>query len=441
METRIGWNRALLAAEQHDVTVLCGPGATREELLTLAGEAAEEGRLDFQPVLHNAFGAWCCTWGALFYVGYRMWQAKAFRLAKQLHAERPFDLVHQVTFCGYREPGHAWKLGIPFVWGPVGGTQSFPLTYLRYTSVPAGIREVVRNAVNEFQLRYSPKVRRAAASASQVFSATRRANRDLKRGLGIDSEVMLETGLDCEIGPERPVRDASQPLRILWAGRLRDWKGLPLLLHAVSQLPEDCAVQVRVLGTGFSKRRWKKLAEKLGLAEKVEWVEWPEYQATLPHYQWADVFAFTSLRDTSGTGLIESLAAGTPIIGLDHQGAADIMNRDCAMPIPVGRPEETIARFAEAIESAAKEPEKLHQLSQSAQTHARSFDWRAANAVINRTYAAAVKTCCTVPIPTGDADQSESREPKPGLSQDRNRTTTSISAAGEDSSPQILSVS
>src|SRR5690606_34483298 len=133
------------------------------------------------------------------------------------------------------------------------------------------------------------------------------------------------------------------PLRILWAGRLQPWKGFPLLLKGLAALPPDVRYSVRVLGQGPCEGRWRRLAEKLGVAQQIDWVGWPDHiEAQLPHYRWADVFAFTSLRDTSGTGLLEALAAGAPLVGLDHQGVADVMTPRCALPIDAASPQSAI---------------------------------------------------------------------------------------------------
>ena len=41
-----------------------------------------------------------------------------------------FDLVHQVNFMTFREPGYLWTLDAPFVWGPWGGGAELPLAFL-----------------------------------------------------------------------------------------------------------------------------------------------------------------------------------------------------------------------------------------------------------------------------------------------------------------------
>ena len=48
----------------------------------------------------------------------------------RLHQQLRFNLVHQATFCGFREPGFLWKLDAPFLWGPIGGTQNYPWRFL-----------------------------------------------------------------------------------------------------------------------------------------------------------------------------------------------------------------------------------------------------------------------------------------------------------------------
>ncbi|MCA9238788.1 MAG: glycosyltransferase family 4 protein [Planctomycetales bacterium] len=356
--------------------MLCSPIENARTLYRLAAEHGVADSIRFVTVEHSRFGAWCYAKDLLHLHGYRQWHGRAIQRARRLHAKKPFDLVHQVNFCGFREPGFGWTLGLPFVWGPVGGTQNFPLRYLGLTCPLSGAREVLRNAVNSFQLRHSSRLQKAARHASTVLAATRCAQRDLRCYSGIEAGLELEAGLDHDPLPPRMRRDPAQPIRLLWTGRLRAWKGLPLLLRAAAKLPADVPFELRVLGEGACESSYKKLAEKLGIADRTQWVGWGDYPTTLPHYEWADLFVFTSLRDTSGAGLLEALAAGAPIIGLDHQGAADIMSPSCAVPIPLSHPSETIDRIQAAIARLAQDPDRHLRLSRGAQQRAHAFVWR-----------------------------------------------------------------
>ena len=52
---------------------------------------------------------------------------------------------------------------------------------------------------------------------------------------------------------------------------------------------------------------------------------WLPHQEAIAQYAWADAFVFSSLRDTTGTVVVEALAAGLPVICLDHQGVHDVV--------------------------------------------------------------------------------------------------------------------
>ena len=68
-----------------------------------------------------------------FYKYYKDWQQKTYLIAKEICGKRKIDVLHQLNMIGFREPGYLWKLsmemGIPFVWGPIGGLKQFPLKY------------------------------------------------------------------------------------------------------------------------------------------------------------------------------------------------------------------------------------------------------------------------------------------------------------------------
>jgi glycosyltransferase involved in cell wall biosynthesis len=369
MESRLAWHRAQHAARDYDVTVICARGEAGEQ----RGEHGGSIAVVVLPL--SGFERAMMKRTVPYYLGYRRWHARVLAVARQLHADRPFDLVHHVSFCGYREPGDCWRLGVPFVWGPVGGTAQFPTSFLCELEPRAAVRELMRNVINRCQLRFDRRVRQAARTSAVLLAANRSVADVLASRFGVAPKVQLETGVADVRDTPRPKRDVNSPLRILWAGRLRSWKGLPLLLRGLAQLPPACTYRLRVLGQGPAQERWERLATRLGVAEHIEWSGWPEYPEQLPHYNWADVFAFTSLRDTSGTGLLEALAAGVPVVGLDHQGVADIMTSECALRVPATNPVESSAGFATAISRLAGDSDLLARLSAGALARARWYQW------------------------------------------------------------------
>lgn len=370
MESRLSWFRAVQAASKYRTTVICAQTSAK----VIERFRASFPRAKIIIVPHTVWENLLIRWGA-FYLAYRIWHGRVWEVAESVHARIPFALVHQVSYCGYREPGECWKLDAPFVWGPIGGTHNLPWRFLSTMGLLGALRESARTIINSLQLRFSQKVRRALQNSDVVLAANQELQEDFKYTHGIEIRRLLETGIEQVSGRKRPLRDTSKPLKILWAGRLESWKALPLLLEALARLKGQVDFELRVVGDGSLSRRWIRQAERLGLSPHVHWVGWPPYVERDRHYQWADVFAFTSLRDTSGTGLLESLAQGLPIIGVNHQGARDIMTPESCIPIEVSSPSAVVADFASAIKSVSQDPQKLKRLSDCALARAEEYLW------------------------------------------------------------------
>jgi glycosyltransferase involved in cell wall biosynthesis len=322
-------------------------------------------------------------------LAYYLWQRGAFELAKRMHAERPFDLVHQVTFCGYREPGYGGELGVPFIWGPIGGTQNYPYRYLPLAGLSGALREGSRSLLNSLQFRFSPRVRRAAKQAAALLVANSTIDRDMRRALGMSPQLQLETGVRSYEAARRTPHNG--PLRILWSGELQPWKAMPLLLHALAKLPANVAYEVRILGEGPLERSWRRLAQRLGVGDRLQWLGHLPHAEALALFQWADVLAFTSLRDTSGNVVLEALAAGVPVVCLDHQGVRDMVTSECGIRVPVEFPRATIASLADALTSLATQPELRERLSAGALERAAYYNWDRQGERMARVYAEALQ--------------------------------------------------
>ncbi|MGH2443223.1 MAG: glycosyltransferase, partial [Chloroflexota bacterium] len=115
---------------------------------------------------------------------------------------------------------------------------------------------------------------------------------------------------------------------ILFVGRLDRLKGLDLLLRATSQLPPGLLQDLKLLLVGAQERasgrepRYRKLAERLGLGNVVEFRGKVE-QSDLPaYYSAADICAIPSSYESFGMVAIESMACQTPPVAFRVGGLA-----------------------------------------------------------------------------------------------------------------------
>ncbi len=329
------------------------------------------------------------------YEAYKHWQKLAKVYVEKLHATEHFDLVHQVNVCTFREPGYTFDLGIPYLWGPVGGSQNFPVSFLTALPPKEAIKEGLRGIANQLTLRH-PRVRQAARRAAHVIGANSVNQRDFRRAFGREVELLLETGLHAVQKPDRSrftarVSDklagrTQRPLRLLWSGEHHTRKALPVLLRALLRLQTNTAWQLDVLGDGPMSTEWAKEVKRLGLQEKIQFLGQQAFTDAVAEMHKADVLCFTSLRDTSGNVVLEALAAGVPVLCFDHQGAGDMVDSSCGIKVAITSPKRAYKDWANAIEALAADPDRLFALSHGATERAEKFLWEANHKRVNQLY-------------------------------------------------------
>jgi glycosyltransferase involved in cell wall biosynthesis len=396
-EWAVGWGRLLEAAREFETHVI----TSRENFAALT-QARSEGLLpsnvSFYTPEYDEDMRELAKKAVLFaynYTAYHHWQQLALPLARELHTQHSFGVVHQVNVCTFREPGYTWQLGIPYLWGPVGGSQNFPVRFLSLLPPAEAFKEFMRGLSNWFALR-KPRVRAAAKAAAMIVAANSTNQRDYGAVFKRPVELLLETGLRDLQEPDRTrfelraaaarAGSTAAPLNILWSGELQSRKALPLLLRALASLPRNVAWRLRVLGDGPQRERWQQQAQQLGLMDRTEFLGRLPFADAVAQMQHADLFLFTSLRDTSGNVVLEAMAAGVPTVCFHHQGAGDMVDDASGVRLPVWSPKQAVQDFAAAIQALAADGERLLALSRGAHDRARHFDWRTNGAWINDAY-------------------------------------------------------
>ena len=179
-ESGKGWNVALAVAEHHDVWVL-----TRS-----SNRAAIEAALAAAPVANLRFAyfdlpRWSRWWkrgGRGISTYYYLWQLGSRAAARRLHGEVGFDLAHHVTFARYWAPSGVASLGVPFVWGPVGGGESAPAAFRSRLGARGRALEWLRDAAR-WAGEHDPLVR-GTARKSRVALGTTEASAARMRAIG-----------------------------------------------------------------------------------------------------------------------------------------------------------------------------------------------------------------------------------------------------------------
>jgi glycosyltransferase involved in cell wall biosynthesis len=379
-EPGVGWNWA---------THLADRGIEVHVLVAKRNQEAIEAGLRNNPIanLHFVYVSVPYEWAkkseALHYV---WWQFAALKAARELVSKFEFQLVHHVTYASVHVPSQLWRLGIPVVFGPVGGGQTAPAGMLSYFGRDR-FRERRRSLLTH-SLTLSPFHRQWLTRMSWILAANS-DTLDLVQALGCGhTSLMCDTAIPADHFAEgsRNVVSRSGPLRLLWVGRMLTRKALPLALDALKQAHAN--VTLTLAGDGMDPQAVHRMVRQRDLQDKVFWkgsrLTWTELRTAYAEH---DAMLFTSLRDSFGSQVLEAMAMGLPIITLDLHGAHDFVPDDASLKVPVGNPEETVRGLADTIARfASLSPEGRNRMSLQAWNFAKTLSWSARAELVAKLY-------------------------------------------------------
>lgn len=397
-ECAVGWTWLLAIKDRHDVNVLIAGNQRKwieDEIRTKPSEFRHvqfhyvEAPL-WSYVQSSRFWRWQAgkpLFVPLYHQYYRSWLRTAYRAALELNQQIHFDLVHQLTYVGFRFPGHLWKLGIPFVWGPIGGLENTPWHLLPSMGPSAAAYYAARNIGNSAHKRFLRAPRKAFARAEGgVIAATSGIRDEIMRWYGVPSQVICEVGTPMESATDHSRRSPGEPLRLAWSAQFLPGKALQLLLRALYALGNRVDWRLDIYGDGPCRDRWQSLAGRLGLMSRCTWHGQVSRDEAVRGLHRAHLFVITSLKDLTSTVTLEALSQGVPVLCPDHCGFSDVVTDECGIKLSIESTRQFQDALMRVIRELASDEIRRCQLAEGALRRAREFSWEAKAAAIDRVY-------------------------------------------------------
>ena len=109
--------------------------------------------------------------------------------------------------------------------------------------------------------------------------------------------------------------------------RLAKEKNVEFLIRSVKLIKERRGSDFKLLlvGDGPERKHLQRLAEELGVQEEIVFVGAVPNEEIRNYCHAADLFLFASQSETQGIVLIESMAAGTPVLAVRATGTEDVV--------------------------------------------------------------------------------------------------------------------
>lgn len=351
-EGGVGWRWAIELCRAHEVVMVTD--------ITRRGAIEDELEQNPQPNLRVVyFRPWWLSSIPLnsttAQLLYSAWQFALLPFARNLHRSERFDLAMHLTYGVFRHPSFLGYLGVPFIFGPLGGGEDAPLKLKRSIFGREKLKEYLRTFINKVVL-LDPFLWAAYAKATLILVKTEDTRQALPWPFRKRAIVYAEIGIDPIRGIIPIARQDDEPLRVLFVGRLLGWKGAHLAIRAVAEaLSRGVTIDFTLVGRGPYEDELKRVAKVVGISDRINWVSYIPQKELFPLYRQMHCFLFPSLHDSSGNVVLEAQANGLPVICLDIGGPVTLVSAETAIIVPTkGLDEiELVNLLADALEKMA----------------------------------------------------------------------------------------
>ena len=252
-----------------------------------------------------------------------------------------------------------------------GARRGTPILYTHHSALAVRGAETLSRAYNRLHRVLSGRADRILTTSEHYAALERRAG-------GPPVEV-VPWGVDVRPRPLRPVVDGA-PLRVLFVGQMRPYKGLEWLIPAVAGRP---GLELTLIGDGAHRADYERLA---GPAGNVRFAGRVPDEDLHRAYDTHDVVVLPSVTQAEAFGLVvlEGMAAGCVPVVSDLPGVRDLV-ADAGLVVPT----RDADALAAALDGLAADRSRLAALGHRARRRAEGLDW---DTCVDRYEAAVVAT-------------------------------------------------
>jgi glycosyltransferase involved in cell wall biosynthesis len=221
---------------------------------------------------------------------------------------------------------------------------------------PLGIPYTVLTYGKEVWEPLNSKERYALAGAKEIWTISRYSRDRACEANGIDPNKVRM--IPCAIDGSKFTPGIKQPELIekyglaeqkilmtvarLWSGDI--YKGVDVTIRALPKIVQAFPnVKYLVIGRGDDQPRLAKLAEDLGVSDRVVFAGFVATEELISHYRLADAYVMPS-QEGFGIVYLEAMACGIPVLSGDADGSADpLQDGELGWQVPY-RDSEAVAK-------------------------------------------------------------------------------------------------
>jgi glycosyltransferase involved in cell wall biosynthesis len=167
-------------------------------------------------------------------------------------------------------------------------------------------------------------LRKKICSNSDAFIASSTKTKEAQVFYGADERKVFFSILTMDLKKYFSTKDSYSNKNLIFVGRLVQGKGLDLLFNALKDVKNEFILNI--IGDGEEEENLKKLAQKLNIYNKINFLGFKQREDIVKYYKESDVFVFPTRLDCFGLVITEAMCAGLPVIVSKYaDGAYDLI--------------------------------------------------------------------------------------------------------------------
>lgn len=375
-EQGVGWNWVLQMAKNNTLHIITRANNQESIQAHLPKDVAKNITFHYYDTNNFIRGLKNKAKGLYFY--YFCWQLGIIPLINKLSKEQKFDYSMHLTLGSMWMPTFLPFFKIPFIWGPIGGGEGIPKSFLSMLPFKDRVVQTSRYIL-KYLVFINPFVLLPAYRSVSTIVRTNNTLGFFPSIFKSKIKVFLETSMEAtilEYSREEEKEDAI--LKLVITGRLVPFKNVISAIKALQFIPKEKNYLLTIIGSGSEKRNIVKEIYKLNLSDKVIFIEETTRQDVLKELSQSDIYLFPSLREGGSWALMEAMAIGLPVVCLNWTGMELITNDASAIRLPVTNPVQMPKDMALAICKLIDNPELGLKMGAAGRERIKNvFDWEA----------------------------------------------------------------
>jgi 1,2-diacylglycerol 3-alpha-glucosyltransferase len=270
----------------------------------------------------------------------------------------------------------------PFLSGSIGlricRPRRIPLVFTnhtRYDLYAQAYLPLLPYVISETMLQaYMP----AFCRACNLIIAPSPGMRNVLEHLGVDVDIqVVPNGVDL-----KPLLDNQQVIErqkfgidnehiiLIYVGRLGPEKNLPFLLRSFAGTSHAYdKVRLLIVGDGPERDNLQDRVKAMGIQKKVVFTGMVPYKELPGYLHMADAFITASVTEVHPLSIIEAMAAGLPVLGIDSPGVGDTILDGITGMLS----DEDLATYTAKMVRLVTEPELREEMSRNARQESEKY--------------------------------------------------------------------